>query len=129
MAKFGASGRKESRRAWKQDVLVKRLCAALDIYPGYGLLKVEHTPYENHHAYLVRWSFNLGYTGVAGENELRLQENAERILAVFTEMEEKVKTVKAFEDPLDWLLEGDGDDEDDALLAAYLHGCAEGQGQ
>ena len=141
MATFGLGSRKEDRQAWlrasvgidsafgwKRDVLVQNLCAGLDISQGWGFVEVEHTPYETHHVYMIRWKFDLGYDGVPNENEERLQRDAEHILAVFNEMEEKVKAVKAIEDPLEWLLEDDGgDDEDDALLAAYLQGCAEGQ--
>lgn len=111
----GGSGRRASLRAtvfivspfqWRLDLLEERLCAALGISTGWGDLKIEDIG-GGHPQYMVSWAFGLAYGGIAGENEERLQCQAEKLLAVFNELEEKVKAAQAIEDPLSWLLKSD----------------------
>lgn len=131
----------DSEFEWDLERLKRRLAAGLakGMPEGDGInyqlwweaklkLKMYYADKTAFPQYVISWSFDLPRVGDTKDVGEYLLETRDTILGVFTEMEEKYKERIAFDEPLEWLLEDDGgDDEDDALLAAYLHGCAEGQ--
>lgn len=100
----------ESSFGWESKVLKKHLEGVLGRSRCFMVLNVEHTSgkhvYDDGswHSYRISYPFEVSADGALGEDAERLQQEADGILAMFAEMEEKLKAREALDEPLSWVL-------------------------